>query len=165
MQSTAYRVGHFRQAPKLVDGFSLSRDCWRADPDVRHAAHMTMPTRARGESLPGAAVGRQAEHVLPFRPDVPLGARWAIPTRAKRRGGHAGVRASWRGGDGGEAPRLGGRRVSAGTGSAEPSAFIVPDSGSCPLQRSSRVIVQGGPSATLRDCAADARIGVSRRGS
>ena len=32
---------------KLVDGSSVSRGCWRADPDVREAARMTMPARGR----------------------------------------------------------------------------------------------------------------------
>ncbi|MGO9261194.1 MAG: hypothetical protein ACLQU1_33525 [Bryobacteraceae bacterium] len=31
---------------KLVDGSSVSCGCWRADPDVRQAARMTMPAFA-----------------------------------------------------------------------------------------------------------------------
>ncbi len=53
---------------------------WRPKPA---AAHDDAGVGARGDSLPGATTGRQAEPVLPLPPGVPSAARWAAAMRAR----------------------------------------------------------------------------------
>ena len=72
------------------DGSSVSRGCWRADPDVRQTARTTKPAWRRiGEALPGAPAGRQTEPVLPSPPKgVPPAARWAAARRPRAESVH-----------------------------------------------------------------------------
>jgi hypothetical protein len=81
---------------------------WRADPDGRPAARMTMPAWGRvakrcpaplpglnragaplRQSLPGALRARQAEPVVPFQPSYPPPARWAAALGPRAESGQA----------------------------------------------------------------------------
>jgi hypothetical protein len=76
----------------LVGGSSVSRGCWRADPDVRQAARMTMPTRGVANRCSAPLPGRQAEPVVPLSARVPPAVRWAAALRPRAESGRVPAR-------------------------------------------------------------------------
>ncbi|MGO9255589.1 MAG: hypothetical protein ACLQU1_04705 [Bryobacteraceae bacterium] len=78
--------GTLVRGSKLADGSSASCGCWRADPDLRQAARMTMPAFAwrsvrkaarLPRSLLGATAGRWDRTSLAVSARRPPAARWA----------------------------------------------------------------------------------------